>query len=139
MHWESHFVASAPQSVQKKETFEGILRCNDVFQPFVQMGEEVETGKMEEHTYHPIKESQTKMSIRVYAVDKVTPQPNVFYTDEEGMQLMGKFSVEMPDLTGGKDRPVKLCIEYGGTEISLQATDVTSGEQNQTEIDFLTE
>ena len=122
----------------KAAIFDGILKCCEIFDPFVQMGVEVETGKTETLTYYPSTKSQTRVSIHVYAIDEKSPKEKLVYTDTTGMQSMGKFNVDMPDTRGGRNRPIKLDIEYGGTEIHIDATDVTSGSKAKASIDFLT-
>ena len=64
---------------------------------------------------------------------------SVKYTDEEGVEKCGCLVVEMPDMTGGRDRAVDLEVIFGGTEIKVIGYDHTSKTSRETYVDFLSQ
>jgi hypothetical protein len=128
-----------------RETFEKNHKVyvNNVFDPYAIKGGSFEYGFVTEVIYCPITPNQTSMKINIFSVDRVIPRrmenkEYVTYVDEPDMEKMGYFNVEMPDTTGGTNRKVRLDIQFGGTEILVTGTDMTSGKRTGTTIEFLT-
>ena len=116
----------------------GQPKCRNVFIPYVNIGEEVDTGLVKTFSIRPHHPSQTTMLTEIYAIDHRV-SPNVpEYVDKPGFQKVGQFSVTMPDTSKGLDRLVKFEVKFGGTEIQVRAIDQQSGNEAETAIDFLT-
>ena len=53
------------------------------------------------------------------------------------MKKLRSVVVVSPDTWKGKDREIVVSMDFGGTEITASAYDVTSGNSAETKIDFL--
>jgi Hsp70 protein len=107
-------------------------RCRERLLAFVRAGEAVEVGREVVHTLMPERREQTQMHLLLHAC----PRAGVRYTDEEQMALIGRLTVKMPDTARGLDRRLKVSFSFGGTEITVVARDLTSGEEVRTALTF---
>ncbi|KAK3584377.1 hypothetical protein CHS0354_001304 [Potamilus streckersoni] len=112
---------------------DGMTLCKNIFQPWAEAGEVIGHNEIWRESYTPIITNQKGIIFEFYKSTK----RNVKYIDEEGVEKCGCLVVEMPDLTGDKERAVDLEVVFGGTEIKVTAFDHTSNTKRETYIDFL--
>ena len=116
-------------------------RCNHLFAPFTLAGDVVKTNKVIVRTFIPVDHYQSSMSFTIYT----SRDRNIHYVvNENGKALdnikeIGELAVKMPDMTGDKNRRVKLMFDFSHTEIQIEAYDLTSGCRATTTVDFLTD
>ena len=68
----------------------------------------------------------------IFQTDKTDPQ----YTDEEGVDEVGKITIELPGV--GIGRRVEYSITFGSTELEVEARDLRPGGARTTcTLDFL--
>ncbi|XP_064603115.1 heat shock 70 kDa protein 12B-like [Liolophura sinensis] len=114
---------------------EGERRCEDIFDRFVSVDEEVPNGmETSEHTLNPIYSGQTEMWLAVYKSTVTKPK----YTTDPSCSKLGSFTVDMPDLTGEKDREVGVKFIVGGTELKVKAHEKTTGKIFDATFNFVT-
>jgi hypothetical protein len=99
----------------------------------VEAGEVIGHNEIWRETYTPIITNQKGIIFEFFKSSK----RSVKYVDEENVEKCGSLIVEMPDMTGDKDRAVNLEVIFGGTEIKVIGSDHTSQTQRETYIDFL--
>uniref|UniRef100_A0A3B3TMT9 Uncharacterized protein n=1 Tax=Poecilia latipinna TaxID=48699 RepID=A0A3B3TMT9_9TELE len=107
--------------------------CCDRFMTLVKAGEDVRWDETREHIHRPVDKYQTLMAMRFYCTERIFPK----YVDDLGVEEVGSFHVPMPDISGGRERKVKLEIRFGSTEITATATDMTSGSKGSIKFDFI--
>uniref|UniRef100_A0A3B3XB00 Uncharacterized protein n=1 Tax=Poecilia mexicana TaxID=48701 RepID=A0A3B3XB00_9TELE len=107
--------------------------CCDRFVKLVQAGEDVRWDEIREHIHRPLEKYQTWMTMRFYRTERIFPK----YVDDLGVEEVGSFDVAMPDISGGRERQVRLEIRFGSTEITATAIDVTSGSKGSIKFDFI--
>lgn len=112
---------------------DGMVLCKKIFQPWVEAGEVIGHNEIWRETYTPIITNQKGIIFEFFKSSK----RSVKYVDEENVEKCGSLIVEMPDMTGDKDRAVNLEVIFGGTEIKVIGSDHTSQTQRETYIDFL--
>ena len=113
---------------------EGILYCNNIFSSMVKIDQSLEVGK------HKITEELKQ----VYSNKKVvhltfyrSTLQNPKYITDKGCVEIGSLKVEMPDLTGDKNRSISLTVEFGDTEMKAEAVDGNTGVKFTAAFDFL--
>lgn len=102
------------------------------FNAFVKAGDVVEPDSRVSHVFLPVAKDQTEVILDFYA----TRKREVRYVDEPGVERIGSLRIEMPDLSGGVDREVKVTMNFGKTEIEVRAVDRTSGRKCRTTLSF---
>ncbi|CAG2207904.1 heat shock 70 kDa protein 12A-like [Mytilus galloprovincialis] len=112
---------------------DGMVLCKKILQPWVEAGEVIGHNEVWRETYTPIITNQKGIIFEFFKSSK----RNLKYVDEENVEKCGSLIVEMPDMTGDKDRAVDLEVIFGGTEIKVIGSDHTSQTQRETYIDFL--
>ena len=119
---------------RKKKTMGGVERCDDLFNVHVKLGETVNVGEAQvEQIYSPVRENQTAMDFEMFASTRSNPS----FVDEDGCFKLGRFTIDMPDTTGGLDRKVEARMIFGGTEIEVETVDKTTGKVSKGRADFL--
>ncbi|XP_028289637.1 heat shock 70 kDa protein 12A-like [Parambassis ranga] len=118
----------------KKFTTGGREMCADVFLKLVEEGEDVACNETRKFSFNPVEADQREMKLLFYR----TRDKNPTYVDEEGVQKVGSFSVDVSDTTGARDRTVKVEMKFGFTELTVTAVDVTSGKTKSIRINFMT-
>ncbi|XP_064601154.1 heat shock 70 kDa protein 12B-like [Liolophura sinensis] len=114
---------------------EGERKCQDIFNRFVSVDEEVPYGmETSEHTFSPVYSGQTKMGLAVYKSMATKPK----YTTDPSCFELGSFTVDMPDLTGEKKRKVGVKFIVGGTELKVKAHEKTTGKIFDATFNFVT-
>ena len=68
------------------------------------------------------------MPLRELQLYHSLPKEFVHFVMDRGVSKVGELKVEMPDISGGKSRELRLIMMYGDTEISVEAIDCTSGQ-----------
>ena len=120
--------------INKKEELEGVNYCKDCLSVLVKEGEVVQVEERRHFTYSPITSGQTSFEVEFYT----SSNPNAkFTTDPEVGQSIGKVTVSSPDISKGKDREIRVCLYFGGTEINATVIDVTSQNTGTASLDFL--
>ncbi|XP_063323630.1 heat shock 70 kDa protein 12A-like [Pelmatolapia mariae] len=112
---------------------EGVWCCS-IFNKLVEIDEDVCWNEIRHHTLYPLEADQTKMSFSFYCTEKKSPM----YVDEEEIKKLCSFVVDMPDITGGTHRQVKLKIKFGFTEMTATAIDKDSGSTKSIKLNFWT-
>jgi hypothetical protein len=120
---------------QRKEVMNEEEYCTGIFDIHVESGKLVHYNEWTEQTYYPIYENQTSMKLQVFTCDHGDPK----YIDDDGCSEIGSLTVPMPNTTGGTSRRVKAKIQFGGTKITVEGIDETSGESVDVRFDFLEE
>lgn len=119
-----------PHRIEKDK--KGVPRVYRIFDKFVTVGDEIDTETVVKSRFYPLYEDQTSVSFKLYT----STQPDPHYTDEQHVKQIGMISVDIPDTTGGKDRPIDVSMKFGGTEVEVTALAVNTGERAHTTIDF---
>lgn len=110
--------------------------CKDIFHKLVDIDEDVGWDDTRQHTFTPIEADQKSMRFSFFQTGR---KPAPFYVDEWGMENIGSFCVDMPDVKRGMDREVKLEIKFGFTEMTATATDNDSKSKESIELNFMTQ
>ncbi|ESP02145.1 hypothetical protein LOTGIDRAFT_212681 [Lottia gigantea] len=116
-----------------KVVSDGVSLCKNILQPWAEAGETIGYNEIWRETYTPIITNQKGIIFEFYRSQK----RKVRYTDENGVEKCGCLVVNMPDMTGDKERAVDLEVTFGGTEIKVVGFDHTSVTRQETYIDFL--
>ncbi|EXX70475.1 uncharacterized protein OCT59_009854 [Rhizophagus irregularis] len=93
----------------------------------VEIDQEIDVGQ-----YAPIVPNQTKLSFDLY----YTKEQDAVYCDEPGVEFLGEFLIDLPDVKLGTKRICKLSILFGDMEIKANAINETSGQNYQTKFKF---
>lgn len=118
---------------EKKEMVNGQWKCKDIFSIHVEKGQTLEIDEAQsEKTYRPVESDQSEIIFQFYTCEEQYPM----YVTDEGCQHIGKLQVKLPE-TGGLDRPVKVQLIFGGTEIQVKAVEVKSGKVTTAKLKLL--
>ena len=120
-------------SRSKLTTIEGKPYCRDLFNTYVEQGNEVPVGFSKTETFTPVKENQDAATIEIYSADR----PDITYVTDDGVHHHGNIEVKWPG--SGTDRKLKICMTFGGTEIQVEATSYPGGNKTETRLNFYTE
>ncbi|XP_052764771.1 heat shock 70 kDa protein 12A-like [Mya arenaria] len=111
---------------------DGIDRCNNCFDKHITAGQYLIFGEAQvEKFYTTTTPSQSNLPFPIF----YTLDPNPMYTTVEGCHLAGTIIVAIGG--SGLGRMVKVRMIYGGTEIQVDATEVSTGNVHHLKIDFL--
>ena len=120
----------------KKVYIDGEYYCTHIFDRFIGINDQLEVGK---HTVTrvltPLSRYQTAMSLDFYRSNMQNPK----YITDSGCTRIGTVRVQMPDLTGGKNRYIHLTVTFADTEIKVEAVNEKSAEKVVAEFDFLSD
>ncbi|XP_062615746.1 heat shock 70 kDa protein 12A-like [Saccostrea cucullata] len=116
-------------------TIEDRTFCKDRFSKHAEAGQSMDVGEAtEEKTYRPTRPDQTQITLKVY----VTEDRDPVYTDDPGCTCLGpSLTVDIPDTTGGLKRKIGVKLIFGGTELSVEARIMKTGETTSASLDFL--
>ena len=109
-------------------------QCDDIFDKFVQINDSVEVGKHQFRKEYGVVSSSIK-AVEIYFFRCEKPDP--MYTTDIGCKKIGSLHVEMPDLKGGINRKIHLSVEFGDTEMRVEAVDGNTGVKFTASFDFL--
>ncbi|XP_061183230.1 heat shock 70 kDa protein 12B-like [Saccostrea echinata] len=112
---------AAKHMTSKKIIVEGEEYCEDIFDRHVKRGDELIVDEAQaERSYVPLTSRQKSISFGIYTSKEDDP----FYTDE--CENIGKFVVNVP--LGIDDRSVEARMIFGGTELTVEAKVVKTGD-----------
>ena len=123
---------------------DGEEKCLNTFYTVVERGDLVCTEELFSSVFGPPMHQQTNLCFEIYS----TLEKDVWYTtgkrgkgsqDTAPVELrkIGAFVVQMPVLTGDKNRHVDVTFDFGHTEIQVKGYDRTSGNEVKVTLDFL--
>lgn len=118
---------------EKKFIADGIEKCDDLFNLFVRENASVRFGQKITSPYTLVRANDTEIRFNFYSAIN----PDSQFVTDPGMRKLGSVTVLSPDTWRGRDRKIEVSMEFGGTEITARARDVSSGNVAQTAIDFL--
>uniref|UniRef100_A0A8C6UPI7 Heat shock 70 kDa protein 12A n=1 Tax=Neogobius melanostomus TaxID=47308 RepID=A0A8C6UPI7_9GOBI len=119
---------------EKKFTNEDGDWCDDLFGKMVEADEDVEWNETRKFDFTSTDRDQTVMSLEFYR----TERKNVRYVDDWGVEgPVAHCDLDMPDISKGLDRKVKLEVFFGSTEINAVATDLESQSTASVKMDFI--
>ncbi|RHZ81663.1 hypothetical protein Glove_117g481 [Diversispora epigaea] len=96
---------------------------NNVFSRMIKKGTRVSVDEKVSRVYTPVSKDQMKMGFDLYT----TNRDNADFCNDPHVNLLGKFSINVPD----NDRAILYSLCFG-TEIQATATDIESGEKYET-------
>lgn len=118
---------------RKRVMKDGKEMCTDVFDTFVLAGQAIPHGHSITRCYNPARSCIKSTVITLFA----TENESVQFISDQGVSKVAELRLEMPDTTGGRTRELRMTMIFGDTEISVQATDCTSGQTASAQINFL--
>lgn len=120
--------------MDKRKKYGNEYKCIDIFSRHVEKGQTLVVDEAQtEREYTPVYKDQTTMSFDVFTSSDNNPR---FVTDH-CCQKLGKLNVDIPDLTGGKNRKVWVKMIFGGTEIKVEAREERTGRITTAKFEFL--
>lgn len=119
----------------KKSDICGVSYCEDVFDVLVKEDEQVQVGEKRSFFFSPVHPEQTTASLRFFSTRNKNVQ---FVTDPGVMAENVAFQIVSPDVSKGLRRNIELNVYFGGTEIKVTATDVTSGSSAKAALRLVT-
>ena len=117
----------------KKVIKEGREWCTGVFDTFVAVNQPISHGQKITRCYNPATSGLRSTVITLFASDS---EANHFITDP-GIIKIGEMKLEMPDTSRGTSRELKVTMDFSDTEVSVTATDCSTGQTAMAHIDFL--
>jgi len=118
---------------KKKFVADGMEKCKDIFSRFVKENEAVKLGQRIRKTFHPVRANDTLITFGFYTAT----DPEAQFVTDDGLNKIGSITVQSPDIRRGRDREIEVSMYFGGTEITATAVDLSSGNVEQTTLDFL--
>ena len=123
---------------------DGEEECSNIFSTVVERSDLVCTEELFSSTFVPVKHRQTSVRFKIYS----TLEKDVWYTTGKRgrgsrdtalveIRKIGEFEVQMPVLTGDKNRKVDVTFDFSHTEIQVKGYDRTSGNEVKVALDFL--
>ena len=123
---------------------DGEEECSNIFSTVVERGDLVCTEELFSEVFVPVKHRQTSVSFKIYS----TLEKDVWYTTGKrgkgsrvtapvDIRKIGEFVVQMPVLTGDKNRKIDVTFDFSHTEIQVKGHDRTSGNEVKVALDFL--
>lgn len=101
------------------------MKCKDVFATIVKKGQKLVEGRaLFNRRYTPLEANQMTFIFDVYKSPDEEPK---FITDP-GCIYVGKLEVDVPDLSGGKERGVWVQMIYTDNEFVVEARDEKTGK-----------
>lgn len=95
----------------------------------LQIGQEIKSDRV----YCPLNEDQTRVEFVIYRTNKTKLQ----LVTEPSCTKIGIFFFDIPDHTMGTQRKFTIAFFFGGTELMVEGTDLSSGEKKRLRIDCL--
>lgn len=118
----------------KKVKIGGKLKCKDVFAQHVKKGQELVTNQAQsKQRYIPVEADQESLVFDIYTSVDDDPQ----YVTDVGCAHVGTLEVEVPDLSGGTERGVWVCMIFGGTELVVEAREEKTDKLTKASFNFL--
>lgn len=121
--------------MEKRHVVEGVAWCKDCFVVLAKENERVKVGGIKRFpNYRPLTGSQTNATFQFFT--STDPEAK-FITDDAVGPSIGNLVVKSPDISKGTDRSIDVCVYFGGTEIKVTATDLSSRNTATAYLDFL--
>ncbi|KAL3889658.1 hypothetical protein ACJMK2_001992 [Sinanodonta woodiana] len=118
----------------KLTVIDGQFQYKDVFDKVMGINEIIKINETKiERMYCPAYFGQKEGSIAIYRSKSFNPR----YVTDPGCEQIGHLHVNMPDLTGEKDRQVQVTVYFGKTELYAEAVDRTTGTKYAASFEFL--
>ncbi|CAG8443263.1 10309_t:CDS:10 [Ambispora gerdemannii] len=102
------------------------------FHQLAQRGVEVGVDQTFKYTAGPVIATQMDMTFNIYVTSAISAR----YCDEDGMRLLGKMKIDLPDPRLGKNRLVEFSLTFATMEIKATARNVQNGGVYQTTFDL---
>lgn len=115
----------------KKNTFNGLEQCKDVFYPLVKRGKRIEPGCIYSVECQSSIPYQKLIQCGLYVSTRDSPQ----FVDEKDCKLLGKVTVKFP--LGVPNADLEETIIFGETEIIFRVKELNTGKVFGTAIDPL--
>jgi hypothetical protein len=128
------FISGVDPVAKRFEDDDGRAMCDDYFSTFVTAKQIVRIGMQVSHPFVPVRGSQNKLAIAVYATRDSHPR----YIDQEGMTQLGEISVDLTPVMSKSlnERSVMVSMFFGETELRVQAEVRSTGESVEATIRF---
>ncbi|KAL3881740.1 hypothetical protein ACJMK2_028136 [Sinanodonta woodiana] len=118
----------------KLTVIDGETKCKDVFDKVMEINETIKINETKvEKIYGPSQFGQKSCTLAIYRSKNVNPS----YVTDSGCELIGQLRVDMPDLTGEKNRQVAVTTCFEETELRAEAVDKTTGRKYTASFEFL--
>jgi len=122
---------------------DGVDWCTGVFDRFVGAGDPVFVGSTVTRRYAPAERDQAASVLHVYSSES----PDLQFVTDAGVTRCGTLRLDLDDLPPRspssspvpRTREIQAKMTFGGTEISVSAVDVASGQCVRCTIDFLSQ
>jgi len=114
---------------------EGVKKCDNNFDVLIKINQTVEAGETIGRKYFPLNANTKSSIIDLFA----TVKENVTYVTDPDVFKVGSVTLDMSDITGGKNREVKVNLHLGQTEFKLDVVNVTTGNNVTATYDFLSQ
>ena len=119
---------------EKKVAKGGEEWCTDIFDTYVFVDQPIAYGDTVTRSYTPAQNNLQSTVITICASENEF----VRYVTDPGVKKVGELNLLMPGSTAkGHPRELKLTMMFGNTEITIQATDQSSGQTAKVFVDFL--
>lgn len=116
----------------KRLIVDGKVICTGLYREFIAAGESIKTSDVREHTLKPGRGDMKSTKVNIY-----TAPHKVLFLDDPACNRLGTIQVEMPDVSKGRDRRIRISMKFGGPELHVVATDETTGKAFDTSVSFL--
>lgn len=119
---------------EKKIVKDGKEWCKDVFDVFVYADQSVTGGDKVTRSYAPASAEQEAIKINIYCSER---EDCLFITDE-AVRKCGTLTIDLRgSYKGPKRRELQLSMQFGDTEVKVDALDVATGKKVEARVDFL--
>ncbi|XP_035994603.1 heat shock 70 kDa protein 12A-like [Fundulus heteroclitus] len=108
--------------------------CDGIFMTLVTADDDVGWDEIKTEILYPTESDQTLANFTFYHTEK----KQVTYVDEEGVEEIGSFDVQLPKTTLGRNREIELKVKFGFTEMTATATDKETGSTLTVKLNFMT-
>lgn len=105
--------------------------CRDVFHKFVEKGQPINDG--DEHSM-PFSARGQNNRVRVYTSSMKNPK----YVTDDSCKLLGEMMINISS-EGSAGNSIDVKIEFGGTELVVEAREKNTGEVFRAKFDFLSD
>lgn len=124
--------------LKKKVSRQGIDWCTDIFDKYVVVDEPVTIGDIILRSYTPARKDQRLIQINIYCSENKDPK----FITEPGVYKVGTVTLHLSNTSDDecdvpKRREIQTRMQFGETEIRVCALDVSTGENIQSTVDFL--
>ena len=114
---------------------DGVAKCAFTFTVFVRKNTEIEIGQEIVNTFSPLCPDSIEVKVIICTSDDVNPR----YTTDEGVKKAAVMKLPMPNTAKGKNRVIKVFMQFGATEVVVRSEDMSSGNMAKRRVllDFL--